>query len=244
MPTIAGLRRRGYTPESIRLFCDRIGVAKADSTVDVELLENTLRELLNAQAPRALCVHRPLKVTIENWPDGKVEEIDADTRKLPFTKEIFIEREDFMEVPEKGFKRLSPGKEVRLRHAYILKCTGVDKDGLRGTIDPDRNASRKVGGTIHWVSAEHSAPVTLRLYDRLFKVPDPGAGDVDFRTQLNPDSLQTIEGARIEPALRDCKPGDRFQFERKGYYCADVKDSRPGSPLFNLIVPLRDTWKK
>ncbi len=262
MPTIAGLRRRGYTPEAIRLFCDRIGVAKADSTVDVELLENTLRELLNAQAPRALCVHRPLRVTVENWDADKVDEIDAPllpdqpaTRKLPFTRELFIERDDFLETPVKGWKRLSPGKEVRLRHAYVLRCTGVTKDSagevtaLRGTIDPDTRSGnpkdgRKVGGAIHWVSAPLSAEVTLRVYDRLFRVPDPGAGDADFRTQLNPRSLEVIEGARVEPMLRDCKPGDRFQFERKGYYCADLKDSKQGAPVFNLIVPLRDTWAK
>jgi len=262
MPTIAGLRRRGYTPEAIRLFCDRIGVAKADSTVEVELLENTLRELLNASAPRALCVHRPLRVTVENWDEGKVDEIEAPflpdapgTRKLPFTRELFIERDDFLEVPIKGWKRLSPGKEVRLRHAYVLRCTAVEKDaagevtGLRGTIDPETRSAnpkdgRKVGGAIHWVSASLSVPVTLRLYDRLFRVPDPGAGESDFRTQLNPRSLEVVVGARVEPALRHCRPGDRFQFERKGYYCADQKDSKQGAPVFNLVVPLRDTWGK
>src|SRR5690242_12668525 len=264
MPTIAGLRRRGYTPEALRLFCDRIGVAKADSTVEVELLENTLRELLNVSVKRALCVHRPLKVVVENWEEGKVDEIDAPfqadapgagSRKLPFTRELFVERDDFLEVPAKGWKRLSPGKEVRLRHAYVLRCTGVVKDSggevreLRATIDPETRSGnpkdgRKIGGAIHWVSAPLSRPVTLRLYDRLFKVPHPGAGETDFRTQLNPRSLEVLEGARIEPALAEARATERWQFERKGYYVADAKDSRPDAPVFNLIVPLRDTWGK
>ena len=265
MPTLAGLRRRGYTAEAIRLFCDRIGVAKADSTVEMELLENTLRETLNVSVPRALCVHRPLKVVVENWEEGKVDEIDAPyladsqasgSRKLPFTRELFIERDDFLEVPVKGWKRLSPGKEVRLRHAYVLRCTGVVKDpatgevtGLRAAIDPETRSGnpkdgRKVGGAIHWVSAPHSLPATLRLYDRLFRVPDPGAGETDYRTQLNPRSLEVLEGARVERALDAAKPGERYQFERKGYYFADPKDSKPGALVFNLIVPLRDTWGK
>jgi len=265
MPTLAGLRRRGYTPESIRDFCDRIGVAKADSTVEMELLENTLRETLNVSAPRALCVHRPLRVVVENWDEGKVDQIEAPSlpeapaagsRKLPFTREIFIERDDFMEVPVKGWRRLSPGKEVRLRHAYVLRCTGVVKDPstgavaeLRATVDPETRSAnpkdgRKVGGTIHWVSAPLSSPATLRLYDRLFLVPNPGAGEIDFRTQINPGSLEVVEGARVEPALAAAKPAERFQFERKGYYFADPKDSKDGEPVFNLIVPLRDTWGK
>jgi glutaminyl-tRNA synthetase len=264
MPTIAGLRRRGFTAEAIRLFCDRIGVAKADSTVEMELLENTQRELFNVQARRALCVHRPLKVVVENWEEGKVDEIDAPfhpedpasgTRKLPLTRELFIEQDDFMEVPPKGWKRLSPGKEVRLRHAYVLRCTSAAKDAtgqvreLRATIDPDTRSAnpkdgRKIGGAIHWVSATRSRPVTLRLYDRLFSVPNPGAGEADFRTQLNPGSLEVLEGARIEPALAAATPDQRWQFERKGYYCADSRDSKPGAPVFNLIVPLRDTWGK
>ena len=265
MPTIAGLRRRGYTPESIRLFCDRIGVAKADSTVEMELLENTLRELLNVSVRRALCVHRPVKIVVENWDKGRVDEIDAPflpdapaagSRKLPFTRELFIERDDFLEVPPKGWKRLSPGKEVRLRHAYVLRCTGAAKDPitgevteLRATVDPETRSGnpkdgRKVGGTIHWVSAPLSRPATLRLYDRLFKVPNPGAGEADFRTQLNPRSLEVLEGARIEPALATAKGKERYQFERKGYYFVDPKDSKDGAPVFNLIVPLRDTWGK
>ena len=265
MPTIAGLRRRGFTAEAIRLFCDRIGVAKADSTVEMELLENTQREMLNLSAPRALCVHRPLKVVVENWEEGKVDEIaapflpdspEAGTRKLPFTREILIEQEDFLEVPVKGWRRLSPGKEVRLRHAYVLRCTGAEKDprtgevsSLRATIDPDTRSGnpkdgRKVGGAIHWVSAQRSVPATLRIYDRLFAVPNPGAGETDFRTQINPRSLEVVEGARLEPALAAAKAGERYQFERKGYYFVDPKDSRAGAPVFNLVVPLRDTWAK
>jgi glutaminyl-tRNA synthetase len=265
MPTLAGLRRRGYTAEAIRLFCDRIGVAKADSTVEMELLENTLREMLNVSVPRALCVHRPLRVVVENWEEGKVDEIDAPflsdapaagSRKLPFTRELFVERDDFMEVPVKGWKRLSPGKEVRLRHAYVLRCTGVTKDpgtgevtGLRATVDPDTRSAnpkdgRKAGGTIHWVSAPLSVPVTLRLYDRLFLDPSPGAGETDFRTRINPRSLEVVEGARVERALGAAKREERYQFERKGYYFADPRDSKDGAPVFNLIVPLRDTWGK
>ena len=254
MPTIAGLRRRGYTPEALRLFCDRIGVAKADSTVDMELLQNTQRELLNASARRALCVHKPLKVVVENWDEGRVEEIEAPfhpenaaagSRKLPFTRELFIEQDDFADVPPKGFKRLSPGKEVRLRNAYVLKCIGKGPDGeLRATIDPDTRTGppkdgRKIGGAIHWVSATLSKPCELRIYEHLFSVPNPGA---EFRTQINPKSLEVLHG-RIEPALADASPEDRWQFERKGYYVADRKDSKPGAPVFNLIVPLRDTWK-
>jgi glutaminyl-tRNA synthetase len=265
MPTIAGLRRRGFTAEAIRLFCDRIGVAKADSTVEMELLENTQREMLNVSAPRALCVHRPLQVVVENWEEGKVDEIEAPflpdapaagSRKLPFTRELLIERDDFLEVPVKGWKRLSPGKEVRLRHAYVLRCTGVSKDPasgevteLRATIDPETRSGnpkdgRKVGGAIHWVSASRSVPARLRLYDRLFAVPNPGAGEADFRTQMNPKSLELVEGARLEPALAKAEAGQRYQFERKGYYFVDPKDSKPGAPVFNLIVPLRDTWAR
>jgi len=264
MPTLAGLRRRGFTPEAIRLFCDRIGVAKADSTVDVELLQNTQRELLNVSAKRALCVHRPLKVIVENWEEGRVDEIeapfhpdapDAGSRKLPFTRELLIERDDFAEVPPKGWKRLSPGKEVRLRHAYVLRCTGVSKDAagevteLRASIDHDTRTGnpkdgRKIGGAIHWVSAPLSKPVELRLYDRLFTVPNPGTGETDFRRQLNLRSLEVVAGARMEPALAGARPEDRWQFERKGYYVADRKDSKQVAPVFNLIVPLRDTWAK
>jgi glutaminyl-tRNA synthetase len=266
LPTLAGLRRRGYTPEAIREFCERIRVARADSTVDVELLENTLREDLNARVPRMMAVHRPLKVVIQNYPEGETEEIEAPnfpddpprmgSRRIPFSREIYIEREDFMEDPPKKFRRLSPGKEVRLRWGYVIRCEGLVKDErsgevteLRCTYDPATLAAplaegRKIGGTIHWVSAAHALPATLRLYDRLFTVPNPAAGDADFKTHLNPASLQLVEGARLEPGLAGAAPGDRFQFERKGFYVADLRDSRPGAPVFNSIVPLRDSWTK
>ncbi len=263
MPTLAGLRRRGYTPEAIREFCERIRVARADSTVDVDMLESTLREDLNERVPRVMAVHRPLKVVIENCPEDRVEEIEAPNfpddpprmglRKVPFSRVIYIERDDFMENPPRKFHRLSPGREVRLRWAYVMKCTGVVKDErigevteLRCTYDPDSLAGpllagRKVGGTIHWVSAAHALKATLRLYDRLFTVPNPAAGE-DFKTHLNPNSLEVLDSAMVEPGLAAAVPGDRYQFERKGYYVADLKDSRPGAPVFNLIVPLRDTW--
>jgi len=266
MPTLAGLRRRGYTPEAIREFCERIRVARADSTVDVDMLESTLREDLNERVPRVMAVHRPLKTVIENYPEDRVEEIEAPNfpddpprmglRKVPFSRVIYIERDDFLESPPKKFHRLSPGHEVRLRWAYVLKCTGVVKDErtgevteLRCTYDPDTLAGplpegRKIGGTIHWVSAAHALRATLRLYDRLFTVPNPAGGDADFKTHLNANSLQVLEGAMVEPGLASARPGDRFQFERKGYYVADLKDSRPGAPVFNSIVPLRDTWAK
>jgi len=266
MPTLAGLRRRGYTPEAIREFCERIRVARADSTVDVDMLESTLREDLNERVPRVMAVHRPLKTVIENYPEDRVEEIEAPNfpddpprmglRKVPFSRAIYIERDDFLESPPKKFHRLSPGHEVRLRWAYVLKCTGVVKDErtgevteLRCTYDPDTLAGplpegRKIGGTIHWVSAAHALRATLRLYDRLFTVPNPAGGDADFKTHLNANSLQVLEGAMVEPGLASARPGDRFQFERKGYYVADLKDSRPGAPVFNSIVPLRDTWAK
>ncbi|MBI5488357.1 MAG: glutamine--tRNA ligase/YqeY domain fusion protein [Deltaproteobacteria bacterium] len=268
MPTIAGLRRRGYTPESIREFAERIGVAKADSTVDVALLEDCIRDDLNPKCRRMTCVHRPLRVVIENYPEGKVEELETPyfpddpgregmgSRKVPFSRELFIERDDFAEVPPKKFTRLSPGKEVRLRKAYVLKCVGVVKDdrtgeviALRGTVDMDAGFDapkdgRKIGNAIHWVSAAQSLPVTLRLYDRLFTVPNPGAGGQDFRAVLNPASLEVVEGARAEPAVAGLAPGDRCQFERRGFYYVDPKDSAPGKPVLNRIVPLRDAWAK
>jgi len=266
MPTLAGLRRRGYTPEAIREFCERIRVARADSTVDADMLESTLREDLNERVPRVMAVHRPLKAVIENYPEDRVEEIEAPNfpddpprmglRKVPFSRVIYIERDDFMESPPKKFHRLSPGSEVRLRWAYVIKCTGVVKDDrtgevaeLRCTYDPETLAAplaggRKIGGTIHWVSAAHALRATLRLYDRLFTVPNPAGGDADFKTRLNPNSLEVLDDARVEPGLASAAPGDRFQFERKGYYVADLKDSRPGAPVFNSIVPLRDTWAR
>jgi len=265
MPTLAGLRRRGFTPEAIRLFCDRIRVAKADSLVDMEMLENTQREDLNTRVPRAMCVHRPLRVVLTNVAENEVTEIEVPNfpddpsrmghRRIPFSREVLIEREDFMEDPPKKFHRLAPGKEVRLRFAYVIRCDEVVKDPasgeiteLRGRVDPATLGAppegRKVPGTIHWVSAVHALPVELRLYDRLFRVPNPASGDADYKTHLNPASLEVITGARAEPSLAGAAPGDRFQFERKAFYIADTKDSRPGRPVFNRIVPLRDTWAK
>ncbi|HEY3176937.1 MAG TPA: glutamine--tRNA ligase/YqeY domain fusion protein [Candidatus Polarisedimenticolia bacterium] len=266
MPTLAGLRRRGYTPEAIREFCERIRVARADSMVDMDLLENTLREDLNARVPRVMVVHRPLKVVIENYPEDRVEEIEAPnfpddpprmgTRKIPLSRVIYIERDDFMENPPKKFHRLSPGHEVRLRWGYVIRCTGVVKDEATGevselrcsydpgTLDAPLAEGRKIGGTIHWVSAAHAIRATLRLYDRLFTVPNPAGGEADFKTHLNPGSLQVLDQAQLEPGLAGARPGDRFQFERKGFFVADLLESRPGSPVFNSIVSLRDTWAR
>jgi glutaminyl-tRNA synthetase len=266
MPTISGLRRRGYTPEAIRLFCDRIGVAKFNSTIDVQVLEGAVREDLNRRAPRAMAVLRPLKLVIENFPAEKVEEMEAinnpedpvaGTRKVPFSRELFIEEDDFREEPPKKFHRLSPGAEVRLRAAYIIKCTGVIKDQTTGrieeircTYDPETKsgmpqADRKVKGTIHWVSARDAVTAEVRLYDHLFSQPDPNdvPAGVDYKTTMNPGSLEVVQ-AMLEPSLAAAKPGDRYQFERNGYFCADTRDSRPGKPIFNRTVTLRDTWAK
>jgi glutaminyl-tRNA synthetase len=265
MPTLAGLRRRGYTPEAIRLFCDRIRVAKADSLVDMELLENTVREDLNTRVPRAMCVHRPLRLIVTDFPEGRVQEIRAPefpddpprmgTRTLPFTRNLYVERDDFMEDPPRKFHRLAPGREVRLRFAYVVRCDEDVKDPATGEVVELRcshdaatldapPAGRKVPGTIHWVSAERSVPLEVRLYDRLFSVPNPAAGEADYKTHLNSGSLEVLRGARGEPALAAARAGARFQFERKGFYVADAKDSREGRPVFNRIVPLRDTWAK
>jgi glutaminyl-tRNA synthetase len=266
MPTLTGLRRRGYTPEAIRGFCERIGLAKKDSMVDVALLEHAIRDDLNQKVKRVMCVLRPLKVVIENYPEGQTEDLEAPyfpddpprmgSRKVPFSRELFIEREDFMEEPYKKFFRLAPGREVRLRWAYIIKCTGVIKDentgeitGLRCTYDPETKsggpaADRKVKGTIHWVSVPHSVEVEARLYDRLFTVQNPLGMKEDFKNFLNPGSLETLEHARIEPRMQDASPGDRVQFERQGYFFADPIDSADKKPVFNRIVPLRDTWAK
>ena len=262
MPTISGLRRRGYTPESIRYFADRVGVAKSESTSEVALLEDCLRDDMNKRAPRAMAVLRPLRVVLENFPDGVVEELDAvnnpedpsmGSRKVPFSKILFIELDDFREVPPKKYFRLSPGAEVRLRYAYIIKCVGVVKDEKTGAIvelkctyDPETKSGsgqsgKRVKGTIHWVSAAHAANAEVRLYDRLFTVVDPG-GD-DWMKQINPNSLEVLRDCKIEPGLANVKPQDRFQFERLGYFCAD-DDSRSGSPVFNRAVTLRDTWAK
>jgi glutaminyl-tRNA synthetase len=264
MPTISGIRRRGYTPEAIRDFCGRIGVARAASMNEYEQLEHCLREDLNKRAPRVMAVLDPLKVVIENYPEDQVEELDAvnnpedasaGSRKVPFSRTIYIEREDFIEEPPKKFFRLSPGAEVRLRYAYWIKCTDVVKDAdgnvfeLRCTYDPDTRGGnnppdgRKVKATLHWVSADHAVDAEVRLYDRLFTKEDPNALEEgeDWRDYLNPKSLEVVPAAKVERSLAETKPGDHFQFERKGYFCVDP-DSVTGKPVFNRTVTLRDTW--
>lgn len=261
MPTISGLRRRGYTPASIRDFADRIGVAKANSIVDVALLEHCVREDLNATAPRTMAVLRPLKVVIENYPEGEVEYLEgannpqdpeAGTRQIPFAREIYIEQEDFMEDPPKKFFRLAPGREVRLRFAYFITCTDVIKDEqgniveIRATYDPETKGGaapdgRKVKATLHWVAAKESLPAEVRLYDHLFTVEDPNEGDLN--ENLNPDSLEILTEARVEKNLAAVVHGDRFQFERQGYFCVD-QDSTSEHLIFNRTVALRDTWAK
>jgi len=262
MPTIAGLRRRGYTPVAIRDFCERIGVTKADNLVEMAMLENAVREDLDATAPRAMAVLHPLKVVIEDYPEDKTEDLTAANhpkdesmgiRTLPFAREIYIDRGDFAEDPPKGFKRLIPGGEVRLRHAYVIRCERAIKSEvgevieLRCSHDPGTLGrapeGRKVKGVIHWVSAAHSGAAEVRLYDRLCSVPEPGAGKGDFLADLNPDSLRTLTGCRVEPRLASARPGERFQLEREGYFVAD-QDSRPGKLVLNLTVGLRDTWGK
>jgi glutaminyl-tRNA synthetase len=266
MPTICGFRRRGYTPEAIRAFCERIGVAKFNSTIDMQVLEGAIRDDLNRRANRVMAVLRPLKVVIENYPVDQIDELEAinnpedpaaGTRTVPFSKTIYIEQDDFREVPPKGYYRLAPGVEVRLRYAYFIKCVEVVKNDagevveLRCTYDPATRGGnapdgRKVKGTIHWVSAQHAVTTEVRLYDYLFNKPDPSdvpAGET-FLANMNPNSLETIAGAKLEPSLSAAKPGDRFQFERLGYFCADVKDSTPGQPVFNRTVTLKDTWAK
>jgi glutaminyl-tRNA synthetase len=262
MPTVSGLRRRGYTPESIRTFAERIGVAKTDSTIEVALLEHCIREDLNKRAPRVMAVLHPLRVVIDNYPEGKTEEMAAvnnpedpnkGTRNVPLSRVLYIEQDDFMENPPKEFFRLAPGGEVRLRYAYIIKCVGVVKGKagevveLHCTYDPDTRSgaagsSRKVKGTIHWVSAAHALKAEVRLYDRLFTVENPG--DVaECETVLNPDSLKTVTGY-VEPSLAGATPGSRYQFERLGYFCVDSKDSSAERLVFNRTVTLRDTWAK
>ncbi len=266
MPTLAGLRRRGYTPEAIRDFCERIGVAKRDSVVDIALLEHCLRVDLNKRAPRAMAVLNPLKVIIENYPEDKVEELEAinnpedpsmGTRKVPFSKVLYIEKDDFMEDPPKKFYRLAPGREVRLRYAFFIKCVDVIKDPntdeiveLRCTYDPETRGGaapdgRKVRATLHWVSARHAVSAEVRVYNNLFTVPEPAAmKDADFRAFINPDSLKILKDCKLEPGLKDAKPGSIFQFERQGYFCVDTKDSTEERPVFNRAVALRDTWAK
>ena len=262
MPTIAGIRRRGFTPEAIRDFCTRIGVAKKENVIDVALLEHTVREDLNKRALRGMAVLRPLKVVIENYPEGPGEELDAvnnpedaaaGTRRVPFSRELFIEREDFMETPAKKFFRLAPGAEVRLRYAYIMKCERVVKDDagniteLRCSYDPESltgaTATRRVKGTLHWVSAAHAHTAEVRLYDRLFRSEDPGEDNQDPLTNLNPDSLVRLTDCKVEPSLATAPTGTRYQFERQGYFCVDP-DSAPGAPVFNRTVTLKDSWAK
>ena len=265
MPTICGLRRRGYSPESIRNFCKRIGVNKFNSTVDIALLEHCVREDLNKTSPRVMAVLRPLKVIIDNYPADKVEQLEAinnpedqsaGTRNVPFSKELYIEREDFLENPPKKFYRLAPGREVRLRYAYFVTCTGVVKDEngrvvqLHCTYDPatrggDAPDGRKVQSTLHWVSAAHSLEAEVRLYDHLFtkENPDDTAEGEDFKSNLNPNSLEVLTSCRVEPSLVGTKPLDRFQFERLGYFCVDP-DSSSGKLVFNRTVSLRDPWAK
>ncbi len=261
------MRRRGYTPEAIRNFCERIGVAKRNSIVDIAMLEHCLREDLNKRAPRVMAVLRPIKIVLENYPEGQVEELIAvnnpedpamGTRKVPFSRALYIEKDDFREEPPKGFFRLSPGKEVRLRYGYIIKCVGVDKDPatgeireLRCTYDPETKSGssqsgRKVKATIHWVSAAHALEAEVRLYDHLFTKEDPD--DVpegnDWLANINPNSLERLTSCRIEPHLANAKPGERYQFERLGYFCVDSADSAREKFVFNRSVTLRDTWAR
>ncbi len=262
MPTLVGLRRRGYTPESIRTFCERIGVGRSDSWIDMGILEECVREDLNERAPRAMAVLRPLKLIIDNYPEGESEAFTVanhpkdesqGSRQVPFSRELWIEADDFQEVPEKGFKRLSPGVEVRLRAAYIVKCTSFDKDesgnatAVHCSYDPETKsglpgAERKVKGVIHWVSAPHALTAPVRLYDRLLSVVSP-TGD-DWKKDLNPESVELLQNAKLEPSLATALPEASFQFERQGYFCVDRKDSAPGRPVFNRTVTLRDTWTK
>ncbi len=267
MPTLSGMRRRGFPPAAIRDFCERIGVAKKESVVDVALLEHCVRDVLNKTAPRVMGVLNPLKVVIENYPEGKEEELEAinnpedpsyGTRMIPFSREIYIEKTDFMEDPPKKFYRLAPGREVRLRYAYFITCKEVIKDEngeiveLRCTYDPETRGGnapdgRRVRGTIHWVSAPHAFEAEVRLYDRLFDHPYPDRAKEEgktFKDYLNPNSLEIIKGCKLEPSLRDAEPGKVYQFERLGYFCADSKDSCPGHPVFNRTITLRDTWAK
>ncbi len=265
MPTLSGIRRRGYTPAALRSFCDKIGVAKKDSMVDVALLEHCVRDDLNETAIRVMGVLAPLKVVITNYPEDRTENLTAQNhpqkpemgeRHVPFGREVYIEREDFMEEPAKKFFRLAPGREVRLRYAYFIKCEKVIKNQATGeiielhcTYDPETLGGsapdgRKVKGTIHWVSAAHGVPAEVRLYDRLFTEENPDAGEADFKTFVNPESLLVLKDCLVEPSLANAEPGSHYQFERQGYFCVDSKDSKDGRPVFNRTVTLRDTWEK
>jgi glutaminyl-tRNA synthetase len=262
MPTISGFRRRGFTASAIREFCERIGVAKANSTVDLALLEFCLREEMNYSAPRVMAVLKPLKIVLTNYPEDKVEDLEAEnnpeqpeagSRTMPFSRELYIEQEDFMEDPPKKFFRLAPGKEVRLKHAYIIKCEEVIKNDageiteLHCTYIPETktgeaNAGKKVKGTLHWVSAKHAVTAEVRLVDNLFSEIEPDK--IEIPGSLNPNSLEVLTDCKLEPSLKDAKAGERFQFLRMGYFIADQKDSQPGTPIFNRTTPLRDTWAK
>ncbi|MDE2971470.1 MAG: glutamine--tRNA ligase/YqeY domain fusion protein [Acidobacteriota bacterium] len=263
MPTIAGLRRRGVPPAAIRAFCDRVGVAKRDSTVDIALLEHAVREELNRTSPRLMGVLDPVRLVVENYPEDGGDTLDAvnnpedpaaGTRQVPFSRELLIERADFMEDPPRKFYRLAPGREVRLRYAFLVTCTGFSKDAsgrveeVRCRLDPESRGGdapdgRRVRATLHWVSARHAVPATVRLYDRLFRVEEPGR-DGDFADDLNPDSMRINRAARIEPSVRDLGPGDRIQLERLGYFVADFSDHVAESPVLNRTVSLRDTWAR
>jgi glutaminyl-tRNA synthetase len=266
MPTISGLRRRGYTPESIRNFSERVGMAKRENTIDVSLLEFSVREDLNLKAKRVMAVLNPLKVVITNYPEEKTEELEAinnpedlsmGTRILPFSKELYIDKDDFREVPPPKFHRLSLGKEVRLRYAYIIRCDEIIKDKnsgevieLRCTYFPDTKSgsgtsSKKAKGTIHWVDSQNPFEAEVRLYDRLFSVEDPeGEEGKDFTEFLNQNSLEILKNCKLEPSLKSALPGEKFQFERIGYFCVDTKYSEVDFPVFNRIVTLRDSWAK
>jgi glutaminyl-tRNA synthetase len=265
MPTLVGIRRRGFTPEALRKFCASIGVTKTNGTIELEMLEHFVREDLNQRAPRVMAVLRPLKLVIDNYPENQVEEMDAvnnpedanaGTRKVPFSRVLYIEQDDFREDPPKQYYRLSPGREVRLRYGYLVTCTGVIKNAagevveVHATYDPATRGGnapdgRKVKSTIHWVSAAHAVDAEVRLYDKLFTKADPNevAEGQDFTANLNPNSLQVLHDAKIEPSLANAEVEARYQFERVGYFCVDP-DSRPGKPVFNRTVALKDTWAK
>jgi glutaminyl-tRNA synthetase len=264
MPTIAGMRRRGVTPEALRAFCDGIGVARSDARVELAKLEHAIRDDLNMRVPRVMCVVRPLKVVLTNYPEGQVEQLEAPlyphdvpkegSRMVPFSRDLYIDRDDFMENPPKKFFRLAPGREVRLRYGYLITCTEVVKDSsgeiveLRCTYDPETRGGntpdgRKVQGTIQWVSAAQSLDCELRLYDRLFKVQDPDLVE-DFVSVLNPDSLVVVRGAKVEPSVAEDAAGSRYQFERVGYFMSDPLEARPGNLVYNRTVTLRDSWSK
>jgi glutaminyl-tRNA synthetase len=260
MPTLVGARRRGYTPEGFRLFAERIGVSKSDSWIEYSVLEDCMREHLNEVAPRRMAVLDPIKLVIENYPEGREElcevpnhpqKPDWGRRQVPFSRELWIEREDFAEQPPKGYFRLFPGNKVRLRYGYVIECTGYDRatGTVRCKYDPETRSGTpgaekvKVKGNVHWVSVKHACAAEVRLYDRLFRVPHPGAGDGAFLLDLNPDS-RTVITAQLEPALAKAAPEERFQFERHGYFVSDLRDSKPGTPIFNRAVTLRDSWGK